>query len=339
MSTITTFALVADNDTTSYPDDSGYRVAIERGTNAIQRYAKAGLANQNIQYPNSPLNEFNVPFMKFLFLDAYAERIPDTPRVFIKVPNQFNISDFSEYSRTEAIFGSSTDFGMLSDMVFNENRTKSGFDAANFALTASEAMKYAIQKGLASAQGFVQSAGLNNLGQAEFSARSAVNPFTQLLYKGPQYRKYQVPVMIKPKSRDEAKAALDIISVFRIASSPSVPSTTGISVGEKNIGAGSSFLFGYPHLTQFDIQFKTDNLVKILFRSKPCVIDSVAVDYGGQKMTFFEDGVPTEINITIQLTEIVPRTLGDSITDTKQGNTTSTTPGGSSSVTINRTLR
>jgi hypothetical protein len=42
------------------------------------------------------------------------------------------------------------------------------------------------------------------------------------------------------------------------------------------------------------------------------------VDYGGQKMTFFEDGVPTEINLTIQLTEIVPRTLGDAITDTKQ---------------------
>ena len=319
MSTITTFALVADNQTTSYPDDNGYRVAEPRRTNAIGRYATAGLAGKNIQYPypGSQTNSFNVPLIKFVFLDGYAERISDTPIVFIRMPNQFNISDFTEYSRTEAIFGSSTDFGMLSDMVFNENKTKSGFDAANFGLTAAEAMRYAVQKGLTNVQGFIQSAGLNNIGQAEFSARSAVNPFTQLLYKGPQYRKYQIPVSIKPKNKEDARAALDIISVFRIASSPSVPSTTGISVGEKTIGAGTSFLFGYPHLTQFDIQFSVDGNIKKIFRSKPCVIDSVAVDYGGQKMTFFEDGVPTEMNLTIQLTEIVPRTLGDSLTDAK----------------------
>jgi hypothetical protein len=315
---ISTFGLVADNQNTSFPDDAGYPVALSRQTNAIQRYSQAGISNKTLQYPIGPLNEFNVPLMKFIFLDAYAERIADTPKVFIRVPNLFNVSDFSDYSRSEAIFGSSTDFANISNQVFNEKRTTQGFDAANFALTASEAFQYAIQKGLTSAQGFIQSAGLNNIGQAEFSARSAVNPFTQLLYKGPQYRKYQVPVAIKPKNRTEAKDALNIITAFRIASSPSVPNTSGIQVGEKTIGAGTSFLFGYPHLTQFDIQFRNGTDQKILFRSKPCVIDSVAVDYGGQKMTFFEDGVPTEINLTIQLTEIVPRTLGDAITDTKQ---------------------
>lgn len=317
--TITTFNLVADNQNTSYPDDGGYPIAQNRTNNAIQRYANAGLANAKLQYPiDGALNSFNVPLMKFVFLDAYAERISDTPQIFLRVPNLFNVSDFSDYSRTEAIFGAGTDFANISQQVFNERKFQQGFDAANFALTAAEAFQYAIQKGLTGAQGFIQSAGLNNIAQAEFSARAAVNPFTQLLYKGPQYRKYQVPIIIKPKSQAEAEAAIKIITAFRVASAPSVPDTSGISVGEKSVGVGSSFLFGYPHLTQFDIQFKKDAEQKVLFRSKPCVIDSVAVDYGGQKMSFFEDGKPTEVNMTIQLTEIVPRTLGDAITDSKQ---------------------
>ena len=56
------------------------------------------------------------------------------------------------------------------------------------------------------------------------------------------------------------------------------------------------------------------------FRSKACVIDSVSVDYGGQKLTFFEDGNVTETQLTIQLTEIIPRTLGDGMSEAKNSN-------------------
>jgi hypothetical protein len=92
-----------------------------------------------------------------------------------------------------------------------------------------------------------------------------------------------------------------------------VPSTSGLGVGGNiNIGEGNTFTFGYPHLTQFDLVFFSDeNNSKRIFRSKPCVIESVSTDYGSQKMTFFEDGNPAEITLTVQLTEIVPRTLGD----------------------------
>ena len=50
------------------------------------------------------------------------------------------------------------------------------------------------------------------------------------------------------------------------------------------------------------------------------MIDSVAVDYGGQKLTFFEDGNVTETQLTIQLTEIIPRTLGDGMSEAKNSN-------------------
>lgn len=62
--------------------------------------------------------------------------------------------------------------------------------------------------------------------------------------------------------------------------------------------------------------------MKIIYRSKLCAIESVAADYGGQKMTFFADGRPTDIAMTIQLTEVTPRTLGDSITDSNNSEIT-----------------
>jgi hypothetical protein len=137
---------------------------------------------------------------------------------------------------------------------------------------------------------------------------------SQMLYKGPQYRRYQMPFILKPKTRKESEDIKKIISVFRLASAPSVPNTSGLGLGDTNIsiGEGNTFTFGYPHLTQFDLVFFSDqNNSKRIFRSKPCVIESVSTDYGSQKMTFFEDGNPAEITLTGQLTEIVPRTLGD----------------------------
>ena len=128
---------------------------------------------------------------------------------------------------------------------------------------------------------------------------------------------------MKPKNATESENIRKIISAFRVASSPSVPSTAGVSPnGELSIGLGSTFTFGYPHLTQFDVTFrgpKGNGFINI-FRSKPCAIESVTVDYGGQKLTFFEDGMPTEINFTLQLTEILPRTLGDARTDARDPN-------------------
>lgn len=319
----TQFSIVADGDTTSYPDDQGYPVAANRALNdqALDRYSNAGLTNASSatqwQYPLGN-DGFNVPMMKFTFLDAYANRVSNAPNVFIKMPNTFNISNFSEYSRTDNIFGAGTYYD-VNKSEFERLQGEEGFDAANFGLGAGEAFKIAFQRGLAQVQGFIGSAGMNNIAQYEFSNRTAVNPFAQMLYKGPQYRRYQIPVIMKSKNATESKNIQKIISTFRVASSPSVPSTSGILEGvDLNIGQGSTFTFGYPHLTAFDIVFTAPGKTSVkLFRSKPCAIESVTVDYGGQKLVFFEDGMPTEINFTLQLTEILPRTLGDARTDAK----------------------
>ena len=306
----TVFALTSDNESSSFPSDAGWPLASDTPSQAINRYSSFGPTQ--IQFPSS--NEgFNVPIARFTMLDAYGNKVAGAPKLQIRMPNLFNITNISDYAKTDNIFGSTGAFSGAAKGVYDEAAAKEGFSAANFSLTAADAVQYAIRKGFASTLGFVESAGMGNIGQYEFSGRQAVNPMAQMLYKGPQYRRYQMPFILKPKTRKESEDIKKIISVFRLASAPSVPSTSGLGVGENiNIGEGNTFTFGYPHLTQFDLVFFSDeNNSKRIFRSKPCVIESVSTDYGSQKMTFFEDGNPAEITLTVQLTEIVPRTLGD----------------------------
>ena len=89
------FGLTPNTESPETPSQTTYQ--------ARDRYARAGITGE-LRYPLAT-TEFNVPFMRFVFLDAYADTLSGSPTIFIQVPNLFNISDFSDYSRTEAIFG------------------------------------------------------------------------------------------------------------------------------------------------------------------------------------------------------------------------------------------
>lgn len=327
----TTFELT--NDFTETASDSS-----AFGGTSLQitgRYTDSGLSG-TLSYPvSSQQDGFHIPRMSFKFFSAFGIFIPEAPTVKLRVPNNFNVSGFSEYSRTEAIFGSGMEG--LAGQLYTEAGAENVGDQAGgdltatditdggpggllkYGATAAEAFLYALQKSLAGATGFLTSGGLNGISQAEFTGRAAVNPYAQLLYKGPQFRRYQVPVTFKPRSKQEAQAITKIINTFRVASSPSAQNRS-ISIGGRT-GTLQSFTFGYPHLTAFSIDFNSPEGAKTLFESKLCAIESVAVDYGGQKMTFFEDGIPCETTMTLQLSEVTVRTLGDAKTDAKNGST------------------
>lgn len=305
---------------------------------AEARYASIGAAGKSFYYPSSFDSGFNVPQVSFTFLNAYGDPISGGPTLQIKMPGLFNVTGISDYSRSENIFGGDA------YSIFEKGALQEKGDAAAKAgaaqdvldqigragVSGAEAFQYSIKKGLGSILGFVGSAGLNNIGQFEFNSRRAVNPMAQLLFKGPQIRRYQFPFSFKPKNAKDSENIKKIIGVFRVASAASVSSsgggeinTSGSVTSSIDLGAGNSFTFGYPHLTEFRVSFNSPSGgIKHLFRSKVCAIESVSVDYGGQKMTFFEDGSPTEINLTIQLSEVMPRTLGDAVLDANDPNIT-----------------
>ena len=317
------------------PDEPGGTTVTQTGADiggsAVDRYLKSGLSS-TYSYPLSEeIDGFYVPMMHFKFYDASGNDLSSAPLVKIRVPNNFNVTNFSEYSRTENIFGAGNeDLARIYGYAGEEKIAQAAGDIKDDDLTAETALKYgasaseaflfAIKKSLGGVSGFLQSGGLNSLAQYEFTKRAAVNPYAQLLYKGPQFRRYQVPLVIRPRNKSESTNALNIIKIFKIASSPTVQNRR-VTLGDVTTTL-QSFSFGYPHLTQFDIKFKVDgNNSQDIFKSKLCAIESVAVDYGGQKMAFFEDGVPTEITMTLQLSEVAVRTLGDARLDATSSRT------------------
>jgi hypothetical protein len=326
---LTTFELTSDFAQTA-SDRSAF------GGTSLQivgRYADSGLSG-TYSYPSGDQQDgFYVPRMTFKFYDAFGGFISGAPTVKMRVPNNFNVSSFSEYSRTEAIFGAGME--NLAAQLYTEAGAENVGEQAGgdltatqvteggaegllkYGATAAEAFLYALQKSLAGATGFLTSGGLNSISQAEFTGRAAVNPYAQLLYKGPQFRRYQVPVTFRPRSQTEAQNIVKILNTFKVASSPSAQNRS-VTLGGVT-GTLQSFTFGYPHLTAFSIEFNSPQGAQTLFESKLCAIESVAVDYGGQKMTFFEDGIPTESTMTLQLSEVTVRTLGDAKSDANSG--------------------
>ena len=321
----TQFFMTMDGKDTSYPDEQDFSSAkSDKGQN-VGRYDAAGLGGAKLRFPLTT-DSFNTPYVKFYFLDAYGNIIENSPKVNLRMPSVFNISNFSDYSRTDQIVsGSGGKDGSVSKALFNVGTTGLAGLAGSAQETVSnmaEAIAYSLRKGFAASTGFVESMGLSGINQFEFSNRQAINPMAQLLYKGPQYRKYQIPVPMKPRNKEEAKEIQKIIKAFRVASSPSYSASTVASGLEaallgsedgKSFLTNTSFTFGYPHLVGFNIEFyeNENKTIKILYKSKACALESVSVDYGGQKITFFEDGIPTEMNLTLQLSEVVARTLGD----------------------------
>jgi hypothetical protein len=314
MATTTHYFMTQNGSDTNYPSITSTDSSTSGATG---RYTDAGFlaTGEKVRFPTGN-DAFNTPFVKFTFLDAYAEIINSAPTVSVRMPSVFNISNFSDYSKTDQIVTAGQ-----RDPLFTSGKTGLAALASSteeILTSMPEAINYSLSKGYAGALGFVESAGLGGIQQYEYSNKRAINPMSQILYKGPQYRKYQIPIPMKPRNKSDSDAAQKIIKAFRVASAPSYASSNDLaSSAAAALGSDTAFTFGYPHLIAFDILFYntvgSETAVQTLYKSKPCVIEAAAVDYGGQKLAFFEDGVPTEMNLTLQLTEITARTLGDEL--------------------------
>lgn len=311
----TVFALTRDGESSSFPDEAGYPTASTTSGQNLQRYGASPV--ESISFPkNTDGNDhFKTPMIKFVILDAYGGRVPNAPFIYLKAPNNLNLSNINNYQTDGPIFGAGTTTGSdIYNSLLGEAEAdfrSSGSDAGTFAFGAAQALEYSIKKGAASLAGFTSSAGLNNVGQFEFLSRRALNPMQQQLFKGPNFRRYQLPFAMKPRNRDDAVDIKRAVTAFRLASSASVP------LGEE-LFEGTDFTFGYPHLVQFAVLADNAADNRKVFQSKACVIESVSVDYGSQKMAFHGGNFPVETNLALSLIEIVPRTLGDAINDSNR---------------------
>lgn len=291
---------------------------------------------------------FAIPVIQFKFYSAFGVQVVNSPTLTLRAPNSLSLQHVSNYSQAGNIFGGSVNNAELAESGSGDAKSIMIDYLQAKGRTISEAVTRAIFSKTSNQLGYLESAGQSGVDQYEFGNRSLINPFSQLLYKGPQFKSYSLPFVMRPKNYTEARNMMRIISAFKIAASPkvsvgvyndpdSVGSVTGaaadvIATGLEQMNIEIPLTFGYPDLVSFDmIMYKgeqgTRGTVEELYSSKPCAIDSVNTDYGQQRMAFFIPNTtkqvyyPTEVTLTISLKEVVLRTVKDAITESATDST------------------
>lgn len=179
---------------------------------------------------------------------------------------------------------------------------KAGGSAGSFgeaADTLKDQSKGIMQTATASAVGAVsQSKGMAGgaASQAIIERGEVVNPHTQMLFKAPALRQFQFNFKMMPRSRQEALECIDIVKFFRICAYPELATP---STGKETVNM-STFLF--PDL--FKITYMTNGRVnKHLIKIMESYLTSVTVNYNATSPTFFDDGMPSEIDLALTFQE------------------------------------
>lgn len=117
----------------------------------------------------------------------------------------------------------------------------------------------------------------------------ALNPFMYMMFKRPQFKEHTLSWTLTPNTQRESDTLIRIINKCKKAALPS--------------STGSVFLMKYPQIAQ--VTLKAAGGDRYLYKFKPCAIISVQVEHTAAGMpSFFENGAPTTVNLTLQLKEI-----------------------------------
>jgi len=132
--------------------------------------------------------------------------------------------------------------------------------------------------------------GSNPVGVVGAKIGAAANPFLTMLFKSGAFKEHNLQWSFTPNNEQESNDLVQIINYFKMNMLPSYDGS----------GAGLAIL-NYPNLVQIQL-YPDDNFT---FRFKPCAVTAVSVDYSGAGVpSFFRNGAPTVINMSISLKEI-----------------------------------
>lgn len=151
-----------------------------------------------------------------------------------------------------------------------------------------------VSKLSAPAASAVTAAALNAPGTGNFSSAAsglAANPKKEQLFKGVDFRSFQMEYSFFPRTSTEAKNVLSIIKQFKYHMHPEFKDA-------------ASFIYIYP--SEFDIYYyyyTQEN--KALHRHTSCVLTEMNVNYTPNgSFTTFSDGMPTLINMQLTFKEL-----------------------------------
>jgi len=140
------------------------------------------------------------------------------------------------------------------------------------------------------------SADLANAGERGAFTGVITNPHATVLFTGVELRGFQYSWDFSPRSSSDSRALSEIFNYIRRAALP-------------------NYIFGkiamdYPLEVQVD--FLGNGIEKFVFGTKRTVITDVQINYAAEgHPTFYRDGAPTSMSLTITLKEVAIRTAED----------------------------
>lgn len=145
-------------------------------------------------------------------------------------------------------------------------------------------------------------------GQVLINRGEVLNPHTQMLFRSPALRQFNFVFKMMARSRDEAKMIKNIVQFFREAAYPSLGNLEVDDAGKKTVLDMATYRF--PDV--FEIQYlsnhkKNNNLIKF----GHAYITAVTVGYNPTSPTFFDDGMPSEVDLSLTFQETKALTRED----------------------------
>lgn len=135
----------------------------------------------------------------------------------------------------------------------------------------------------------------NAFKQVAINRGEVVNPHTQMLFKAPTLRTFDYSFKLIPRSLAEAREIIKIVRFFRVAAYPELTS------GGTGEGVDMS-TYKFPDI--FKITYLTgakenSNIIKV----PECYLTNVVVTYNSQSATFYDNGMPSEVDIKLSFQE------------------------------------
>lgn len=143
--------------------------------------------------------------------------------------------------------------------------------------------------------GYLAGLALRTPGAGELLSKSsgiAMNPKKEQIFKDVDYRTFSFNYQFFPRSKKEAEDVQNIIYEFKLHMHPEFKPNTG------------QFLYLYP--SEFDIYYYNNGKENMnLHRHTSCVLTDMSVVYSPQgQFTSFDDGMPSQINISLTFREL-----------------------------------
>jgi hypothetical protein len=115
----------------------------------------------------------------------------------------------------------------------------------------------------------------------------SLNPLLWMTFKNPSFKEHTLQWSFAPNNEAESGTVRDIVNFFKYNMLPA-----------ERVGG---VFYDYPSIAM--IKFHPSS--EFTFRFKPCAIISAQIDYtGAGGPSFFKNGAPTVVNLSIQLKEI-----------------------------------